>query len=97
MFSVLWDPSLSDGKSTSGYVFLLGGEPVSWASAKQVPVATPSIVREHYAQYAAACELLWIRELLGELRIHKVDTRKPTTVYADNQGAIELAETTATL
>ena len=90
-----WDPHLNDGRSTSGYVFLLGDGPVSWASSKQATVATSSTVAEYYAQYAASCELAWIRELLAELKIQEINLRQPTTVYADNQGAIKLAKTTA--
>ena len=90
-----WNELLQDERSTSGYVFLLAGGPVSWASRKQATVATSTTVAEYYAQYHAATELSWIRELLRELDIGSIDTKMPTTVYADKKGAISLAKTTA--
>ena len=59
-----WNELLNDGRSTSGYVFLLAGGPVSWSSKKQDTVATSTTVAEYYAQYHAATELSWIRELI---------------------------------
>ena len=73
-----WDKLLEDRKSISGYIFLLAGGPVSWASAKQATVTTSTTVAEYYAQYFAATELAWIRDLLVE--IGAVDLTR-TTAY----------------
>ena len=90
-----WNELLHDGRSTSGYVFLLAGGPVSWSSKKQDTVATSITVAEYYTQYHAATELSWIRELIQELQIDGISTNGPTTLYADNKGAISLTESTA--
>ena len=90
-----WNELLQDGHSTSGYIFLLAGRPISWSSKKQQTVATSTTVAEYYAQYHAATELSWIRELIQELQIDDIDANKPTIMYADNKGAISLTESTA--
>lgn len=46
-----WGADANDRKSTSGYVFLMGGGVISWASRKQTIVATSTCE----AEYVAMC------------------------------------------
>lgn len=82
-----WAGDKTDRKSTSGYVFLLGGGAVAWSSRKQTAVATSSTEAEYIAASFACKELLWIRQLLTDMQI---PVSKPTVVYEDNQGCIRL-------
>jgi hypothetical protein len=79
---------VDDGRSTSGYIFILYGGPISWFSKKQDTVATSTTHAEYIAQYYATGEALWLRGLLGELG---VTIKAPTKIFADNIGAIKLA------
>ncbi|KAD3068850.1 hypothetical protein E3N88_36730 [Mikania micrantha] len=44
-----------DKKSTSGYIFMLAGGPISWKSHKQQLTTTSTIMAEYVAVYNATC------------------------------------------
>ena len=77
--------------STSGYVFRNGDSPVSWSSKKQRTVARSSTEAEYVALSYAAQEGIWLRRLLSSLGIGSPEIR-PTTIYEDNNGAIDLTK-----
>lgn len=54
-------------KSTSGFIFMLNGGPVSWCSKKQATVALSSTKAEYIALTLTAKEATWLRLLLTEL------------------------------
>jgi hypothetical protein len=83
-----WASDVNDRKSTSGFVFMLGGAAISWSSKKQAAVALSSTEAEYLAGAHAAKEAVWLRRLLGELG---QDTHLPTALHIDNQSAIAIA------
>ena len=83
-----WASDVNDRKSTSGYVFMLGGAAISWSSKKQAAVALSSTEAEYIAAAHAAKEALWLRRLLTELGMPMIS---PTTLHIDNQSAIAIA------
>ncbi len=54
-------------RSTTSYIFLLGGAAVSWASNKQSTVAFSSTKVECMACTHATKEALWLRRFLHEV------------------------------
>jgi len=54
-------------KATSGYVFLLGGDAVSWKSCKQTILMKSTVEAELTALDTANAEAEWLRELLMHL------------------------------
>ena len=60
----------SDRKSRMGYVFLLGGNAVSWKSVKQNSVALSTAEAEYIALSTAITEGLWLKQLLVDLNIN---------------------------
>ena len=56
-----WAGDVGDRKSTSGYVFLLGGAAISWKSSKQSCVALSTAEAEYVALSAAAQEAIWLQ------------------------------------
>ncbi|CAA0830837.1 cysteine-rich RLK (RECEPTOR-like protein kinase) 8, partial [Striga hermonthica] len=56
-----------ESKSTSGYVFTLGGGAISWRSAKQKCVADSTMEVEYIAASEAAKEAVWLRNFLVDL------------------------------
>lgn len=80
-----------DWKSTSGYIFLLNGGAVSWASRKQSVVALSSMEAEYIALTQAVKEVLWLRTLFIELGAPR-HAKEISAIYCDNQGAIALSK-----
>ena len=80
---------LDERKSTSGYVFQVDGAPISWCSKKQPVVALSSCEAEYIAGSYAACQAVWLEELLKELQI---GVQKPLKMMVDNVSAINLAK-----
>ena len=76
-------------RSTTAYVFMLGGAAVSWASKLQPTVALSSAEAEYMALSAGVQEAIHLRQLMADLGFPQ---REPTTVYEDNQGCIALSE-----
>jgi hypothetical protein len=75
-------------KSTSGYLYMLSGGPISWRSSRQELVTTSSTEAEYVGYSSAAKEAAWIRGILGELEI-------PVTsvpLHVDNESAISMAK-----
>ena len=61
---------------------------VSWCSQKQPTVAKSTCEAEYMGQSDAGSKIVWLRGLITDLGEH---LKGPTTLFADNQGAIRLA------
>ena len=83
-----WASDRLDRKSVTGWVALVNGDPISWASKKQKVVAQSTCEAELYAEAAAINELKWLGGLLGELGLAAVEA---PVVYGDNQSAQALS------
>lgn len=84
-----WAGDTLTRKSRSGYVFQIGNVSLSWKSKQQSVVAASSVEAEYIAQAQAVREALWIRGMCQEFGL--MDDKVPVTLYADNTGAIALA------
>ena len=62
-----WISNTEDNSSTSGWVFLLGGGAISWASKKQTCITSSTMESEFVALAAAGKEAEWLRNLLLEI------------------------------
>jgi hypothetical protein len=80
---------IDDRKSTSGIVFFLAGNPVTWQTAKQRVVALSSCEAEYIAAAAAACQGVWLARLLTDMI--GTESRAPE-LLVDNQSAIALSK-----
>lgn len=83
-----WAGDKNDRKSTSGYVFQVFGNTVSWSSRKQPTVSMSSTEAEYVALANGICEGKWLRSLLIELGI---DCHDAATIFEDNQSCIAIA------
>lgn len=72
-------------KSISGFLILMGTSPLWWSSKQQTVVALSSCEAEYLATTHCTRDLLWFRNLLGELGYPQL---LPMTMLCDNQGMI---------
>ncbi|KAL0329429.1 UNVERIFIED_CONTAM: Retrovirus-related Pol polyprotein from transposon TNT 1-94 [Sesamum radiatum] len=62
-----WITNVEDHSSTSGWVFLLGGGAISWASKKQTCITNSTMESEFVASAAVGKEAEWLRNLIHEI------------------------------
>ena len=76
-------------QSTSSVLVFLGSAPITWLSLKQKVVALSTCEAEYVAAATAACQVVWLRRLLGELT--GVEAHPPA-LMVDNQPTIALVK-----
>eukprot|EP00253_Pinus_taeda_P026954 PITA_26954 len=82
-----WAGDPDDRKSTAGYVLTLGSGPITWACKKQAAISLSSAEAEYRGAVEASKEALWLRQILSEFGFEQ---QHPTTLWCDNQSAIQL-------
>lgn len=80
--------SLVDRRSTGGVAFYLNESLVTWISQKQRCVVLSTCEAEFMAATAAACQGIWLKNLLSQISDTKTG---PVVIYVDNKSAIDLA------
>ena len=74
-----------------GYVFILCGAAITWASRKQQTVSTSTTEAEYVGLCNAAKEAVWIRNFLRDIRRSEyAGGVHATRILGDNQGALRL-------
>jgi len=58
---------IDNRRSTTGYVFIVGGTTVSWVSKIQSVVALSTTEAEYVAAIEASKEMIWLQRFIGEL------------------------------
>ena len=84
-----WAGDLDSRRSTTGYVFTLGGGAISWNSKRQATVALSTTEAEYMALSSATQEAIWLRSLLKDLDALQ---QQPTVIYEDNQACIAVVK-----
>src|SRR6185312_12197145 len=84
-----WGSDHTDRKSITGWVAMLNGDIVSWASKKQKVVSQSTCEAELYAEAAAINETKWLSGLLSEIGMEQ--TSAPL-IYGDNQSTLALSK-----
>jgi hypothetical protein len=75
-------------RSTTGYVFTIGGTIVSWISKLQKVVALSTTEVEYVAATEASKEMIWLQRFMEELGKKKENNR----LYCDSESFIHLAK-----
>jgi hypothetical protein len=85
-----WGGDLEDRRSTTGFVFMIGGGAISWSSKRQPTIALSTTEVEYMANTQATKEAIWITKLMMDLRY--MEEKKMIMIRCDNQGAISLTK-----
>jgi hypothetical protein len=80
---------IDDHRSTTGVLFFLGNNPVTWLSRKQTTVAKSSCEVGYMVSVAMAAQATWLRRLLEEMTC--ISVPRPI-IRMDNTTAIALAK-----
>lgn len=86
-----WISDTKDSKSTSGFVFTLGGAAISWKSSKQTCIARSTMESEFIALDKAGEEAEWLRNFLEDIP----NWPRPVPaicIHCDSQAAIGRAQ-----
>ena len=83
-----WAGEEETRKSTTGYVIMFCGSPVSWRAGLQKNVSTSSTEAEYVALCECTKEVVYLRRIVEECGC-KQDG--PTTIHVDNEAAVKLA------
>ena len=86
-----WISDSNDSKSTSGFVFMLGGAAVSWKSSKQTCIARSTMESKFIALDKAGEEAEWLQHFLEDIP----NWPKPVPaicIHCDSQSAIGRAQ-----
>ena len=80
--------NINSRKSTTGFVFTLGGTAISWASNLQKIVTLSTTEAEYVAATKVGKEMIWLHGFLDELS----KKQEMGILHNDNQSAIFLAK-----
>lgn len=81
--------TIDDRKSTGGMAYYLNESLISWVSQKQRCFALSSCEAEFMAATAAACQGIWLRNVLSQITAGFIG---PVTLHIDNKSVIDLAK-----
>ncbi|KAD7477055.1 hypothetical protein E3N88_00191 [Mikania micrantha] len=79
-----------DKKSTSGYIFMLSGGPISWKSHKQQLTTTSTMMAEYVACYNATCHTILLRNMIKGLKVVN-SIQRLMKIYCDNSAAVSFS------
>jgi hypothetical protein len=86
-----WISNTNDTKSTSGYVFTLGGAAVSWKSFKQTCIARSTMESKFIALDKAGEEAEWLRHFLEDMLMWTKPV-PPICIHCDSKSVIGKAQ-----
>ena len=85
-----WISDSYEIKSTSGYVFTIGGGAVTWKSSKQTIIAKSTMESEFIALEQACNEAEWLKNFLENIPLG-IKPNPSVSVHCDNKAAIAIA------
>lgn len=88
-----WGGCKDTGRSTTGWIYMFEGNPISWSSHRQKSVSTSSAEAEYVAASDAAKEAIWLQGLLDEL-YSMIGSQPQSTIplHIDNVSAIKITK-----
>jgi len=85
-----WGGDLEDRRSTTRFVFMIGGGAISWSNKREPTITLSTMEAEYMANTQATKEAIWITKLMMDLGY--TEEKKVMVIQCDNQGAISLTK-----
>ena len=85
-----WITSIDDNHYTSGWIFTLGGGPISWASKKQTCISHSTMESEFIALAAIGKEAEWLRNMLLEIKLWP-QLMPAIPIFCDSESTMSVA------
>ncbi|GJY36492.1 zinc finger, CCHC-type containing protein [Tanacetum coccineum] len=85
-----WISNTEDNSSTSGWVFLLGGDATSWVSNKQTCITSSTMESEFVALAVAGKEAEWLRNLILDILLWSKPIT-PISIHCDSAATLAMA------
>ncbi|XP_074300550.1 secreted RxLR effector protein 161-like [Silene latifolia] len=85
-----WINNVEDHSSTSGWVFLLGGGAISWASKKQTCISNSTMESEFIALATAGKKAEWLGNLIYEIPLWPKPI-SPIVIHCDSAATLAKA------
>jgi hypothetical protein len=85
-----WAADLEDRRSTTGFVFMMGGGATSWSSKREPTIDLSTTEAEYMASTQATKEAIWRTKFMKELGYMK--EKKVMVIRCNNQGVISLTK-----
>ncbi|CAM8917271.1 unnamed protein product [Rhodiola kirilowii] len=85
-----WISNEEDHSFTSGWVFLLGGGAISWASKKQTCITSSTMESEFVSLAAASKEAEWLKNLINEIPLWEKPI-SPISIHCDSAATLAKA------
>jgi hypothetical protein len=85
-----WMTSVGDNKSTSGWIFTLGGGAISWPSKKQSCISHSTMESEFIALASAGKEAEWLRNMLYDIELWP-QPMSAISIYCDSKATMSKA------
>ena len=82
-----WASGRTNSKSTSGWLFTIGGAIVAWSSKKLTCIALSSMEPKYFAMSLASKDLICMKNFIRCIPFIEVP-RATITLYCDNQATI---------
>ena len=79
-------------KLTTGWIFLYGGNIISWKSKRQTLTTTSTTEAEYVALHSAAKEAMYLRNLINDLKVEGAPKIGCVHIYIDNNAANDIAQ-----
>lgn len=86
-----WAGDPETRRSTTGFLVMFGGSPVSWTTRQQKTIALSTTEAEYMSGVEVVKEVKWLKQLLMDLGCESISSMT-SSVYCDNQGAVLLSK-----
>ncbi len=89
-YDVDWGGDLKYKRSTTWFVFMIGGGTISWSNKQQPTITLSTTEVEYNVNMQATKKAIWITKLMMDLGYMK--EKKVMVIRCDNQGVISLTK-----